>query len=572
MLCALPTSARNRSSLVVVLVVMLSSLSIYTSLWSQCVNPTIQLPDANNPVDGNVDNAYCVTLTFDPQETGLPTGISMNIYHMFQGDLGIWILANGNYLNIVQRPGVIGSCFGGSPFGSGNPLGTENNPAPYTFTDAGTLDPELGIAQNGGDYGITSDDACDLGTPGIESFADLWATFGPGEEISAVLCITDHANNDSGVASDISFIFPNPVVCGCTNPAADNYDPNANVDDGSCTFSCPPFGTVINQDFIDFCTGDPQSISLVVNAPNAIGATYEWSGTNGGTTFLSSTTGTSTIASIPASFIGTIIYQVTITDDGGCVETATAQVVAYPLPELALVAPPIICAGDSILLEAPVGLANYDWSTGEDMAQIIIDSEGTYAVTVTDNNGCQSEDEVTLTAVPLPLPRIVGPESIFLGEEVSLRVLNNNFLAYEWSNGEMGNPITVDTPMVYTVTVTDENGCLGITEISIAEEVGYNLYVPNAFSPNLDGVNDEFFFQSDGRSVRSVVSLQIFDRWGGLVFENQDFPLNQAQEGWNGTINGTSARAGVYVYVATVELSNRELVQVQGDVLLLGGR
>ncbi|MEL7422556.1 MAG: hypothetical protein AAFN81_06175, partial [Bacteroidota bacterium] len=61
-------------------------------------------------------------------------------------------------------------------------------------------------------------------------------------------------------------------------------------------------------------------------------------------------------------------------------------------------------------------------------------------------------------------------------------------------------------------------------------------------------------------------------RWGGLVFENRDFPLNQAQEGWDGRVNGEAARAGVYVWFATVELSTREVIQVQGDVLLLGGR
>ncbi|MEL6659648.1 MAG: gliding motility-associated C-terminal domain-containing protein [Bacteroidota bacterium] len=567
--CASLCSLRHRLSVAVLLTVLVSIS--HSTLWSQCTNPTIALPDVSIPVDGNIENAYCVTLTFDPAETGLPSGISMDLYHTWQGDLGIWIFANGNYLNIVQRPGVAGSCEGDCPCGDSGDLGTSNNPATYTFTDGGTADPENGMSINGGDYGITADDGCNLGTPGINSFADLWDTFAPGEEISAVLCISDHAGSDSGVAADISFIFPNPVVCGCTDPIADNYDPAASVDDGTCTYTCPPFGTVINQDFFDFCTGQAQTISLVVNAPNASGATYEWSGTNGGTAFLSNTTGSGTIATIPASFVGSIVYQVVITDDEGCQEIATAEVIAYPLPELALTAPPAICQGDSILVEGPPGFATYEWSTGEETAEIVVDSAGAYMLTITDDNGCQAEDEVMLTSVPLPLPRIVGPDSIFLGEEVSIRVLNQ-FVQYQWSNGAEGSLITVDTPAVYSVTVTDENGCTGIAELTIAEEIGYNLYIPNAFSPNLDGVNDEFFFQSDGRSVRSVINFQIFDRWGGLVFENRDFPLNQAQEGWDGRVNGEAARAGVYVWFATVELSTREVIQVQGDVLLLGGR
>lgn len=551
--------------------VLLGLCSLSSDLFAQCTNPTISLPDVSIPVDGNIENAYCVTLTFDPAETGLPTGISMNLYHTWQGDLGIWIFANGNYLNIVQRPGVLGSCGGDCPCGLSEGLGTIGNPATYTFSDGETADPENGLATFGGDYGITQDDECGLGTPGIDSFADLWATFAPGEEISAELCISDHAGADSGVASDVSFIFPNPVICGCTDPVADNYNPDANVDDGSCTYLCPPFGTTINTTLTEFCAGESQAVSLVVNAPDASGATYQWTGTNGGTAFLSTTNSSATLATIPASFVGQIQYRVIITDDEGCQEIAESDVVIYPLPNLNLQSPPAICAGDTVILTAPSGYAVYDWSTGESSMSIAVDSNGVYSLTVTDVNGCVGEDAVSLEQVPLPRPRIVGPPSIFLGEEVSLRVLSS-FDQYAWSNGDNGSIIMIDTPAVYTVTVTDENGCQGTDEITIEEEFGYNLYIPNAFSPNLDGVNDDFFFQSDQRSVRSILSLRVFDRWGGLIFENTDFPPDLPMEGWDGRRDGQTVRSGVYVWAASVELSSGEVVQLQGDILLMGGR
>ncbi len=542
-----------------------------SDLSAQCTNPTIALPDVSIPVDGNIENAYCVTLTFDPDETGLPLGISMNLFHTWQGDLGIWIFANGSYLNIVQRPGVLGSCEGDCPCGSSDGLGALGSPSTYTFTDSGTDDPENGLSPLGGDYGITQDDECGLGTPGINSFADLWATFAPGEEISAELCISDHAGIDSGIASDVSFIFPNPVICGCTDPIADNYNPDANVDDGSCTYVCPPFGTTINTTLSEFCAGGEQVISLVVSAPEASGATYQWTGSNGGTVYLSSTTSNATIATMPAGFTGAIRYQVIVTDDEGCEDVAISDVVVYPLPNLNLESPPAICAGETIVLTAPSGYAVYDWNTGDSTMSIAVNSSGTYALTVTDVNGCVGEDAISLQEVPLPLPRIVGPESIFLGEEVPLRVLSS-FSEYNWSNGDTGNLIMIDTPGVYNVTVTDDNGCEGIAEINIGEEFGYNLYIPNAFSPNLDGINDDFFFQSDGRSVRSVVNMRVFDRWGGLIFENADFPPDMPQEGWDGRQDGQVVRSGVYVWIASVELSSGEVVKVQGDVLLTGGR
>lgn len=544
---------------------------LLSDLSAQCTNPTISLPDVSIPVDGNIENAYCVTLTFDPQETGLPMGISMNLFHTWQGDLGIWIFANGNYLNIVQRPGVLGSCEGDCPCGLSDGLGAFGNPSAYTFTDSGTEDPEDGLSPLGGDYGITQDDECGLGTPGIDSFADLWATFSPGEEISAELCISDHAGIDSGFASDVSFIFPNPVICGCTDIIADNYDPTANVDDGSCTYSCPPFGTTINTTLSEFCAGEEQVVSLIVNAPDASGATYEWTGSNGGTAYLSSTTSNATIATIPASFTGMIRYQVLITDDEDCQDIAISDVVIYPLPDLNLESPPTICAGETVVLTAPAGYVVYNWSTGDTTISTSVNSSGTYGLTVTDVNGCTDDDAILLEEVPLPVPQIVGPAAIFLGEEVSLRALAG-FEAYQWSNGASGSIITIDTPAVYTVTVTDENGCQGIAEIDVAEELGYNLYVPNAFSPNLDGINDNFFFQSDGRSVRTVLNLSVFDRWGGLIFENTDFPPDMPQEGWDGRRQGQVVRSGVYVWIASVELSSGEVVRLQGDILLTGGR
>lgn len=539
-------------------------------LWAQCTNPTISLPDVSIPVDGNVNNAYCVTLTFDPQETGLPLGISMDIWHTWQGDLGIWILANGNYLNIVQRPGIIESCGGGCPCGDSGDLGTQSNPATYTFSDTGSSDPEFGMNINGGSYGITADDGCGLGTPGINSFMDLWNTFAPGEEISALLCISDHADNDFGEASNITFLFPNPVICGCTDPDADNYDPAASVEDGSCTYSCPSFGTQIEETNFEFCEGDFTSFFLIATAPQANGATFSWTGTNGGTAFLVSPSSSTTQVFIAPDFVGTIAYTVMITDVDGCVEFATAEVVVAPLPVFSIIGSENLCSGDSLDIQPDRMAASYLWSTGDTEPFLEVTTAGTYGLTLTDNNGCSFANELVVQEYPLPLPRIQGPTSIYVGEEVNLRVLPS-YTDYLWSTGGTTQLITVDSPTVYQVSITDENGCPGIASWTIEAETGYKLYTPNAFSPNLDGVNDYFYFFSDRRSIEQIVQLQVFDRWGGLVYSNTNFQPDIAKEGWDGTRGGKLATAGIYVWSAVVELVNGEQIVLQGDVLLLGG-
>ena len=89
-----------------------------------------------------------------------------------------------------------------------------------------------------------------------------------------------------------------------------------------------------------------------------------------------------------------------------------------------------------------------------------------------------------------------------------------------------------------------------------------NVFIPNAFSPNGDGFNDRFeVFPSDAEVV--LESMQVFDRWGALVYESRT-----SDAGWDGTFNGQEMQSGVYVYLIVVRKSTG-LEQLSGDVLLL---
>lgn len=214
-------------------------------LNAQCENPSVGLPDASHPVDGDQSNAYCVSLSFDPSDVGcLPTGVEMELTHTFVGDLSIALYGNGEILNVMQRPGAVGNCAGGSPFGSPADVG-----GLFVFEDGGP-DPEGGLGTSGGTFGVTNDDACGVSTLGANnSFAGFFGTYPPGP-IDVDICITDHAFADVGEAANISLVFPCGAVfeCGCTDPTAINYDPDATVDDGSCIYDCPDFMMTVNQD------------------------------------------------------------------------------------------------------------------------------------------------------------------------------------------------------------------------------------------------------------------------------------------------------------------------------------
>lgn len=95
-----------------------------------------------------------------------------------------------------------------------------------------------------------------------------------------------------------------------------------------------------------------------------------------------------------------------------------------------------------------------------------------------------------------------------------------------------------------------------------------DVFIPNIFSPNFDGLNDYFMIQ-DGGDIQNISVFRIADRWGNLVFEARDFPANNTTFGWDGTLNGEALLSGVYIYFAEINFRDGSTVIVKGDVTLV---
>ena len=95
------------------------------------------------------------------------------------------------------------------------------------------------------------------------------------------------------------------------------------------------------------------------------------------------------------------------------------------------------------------------------------------------------------------------------------------------------------------------------------------VYVPNAFSPNGNGINDTFTLYSDSRFSPIISELHIYDRWGNEVFVNYDFPPNNEEFGWKGDFRGEPHNPGVFVYHATIEYIDGSRQFFKGDVTLI---
>jgi gliding motility-associated-like protein len=123
--------------------------------------------------------------------------------------------------------------------------------------------------------------------------------------------------------------------------------------------------------------------------------------------------------------------------------------------------------------------------------------------------------------------------------------------------------------MTVLYEVQQAGGCSASDSISIAFEDVRRVYLPTAFSPNADGRNDTFRPFISVPNVQSVASLEIFDRWGGLVYEKQDYLPQTSRDGWDGTKNGKPMPLGQYTYVARVVFLDGLVKEYSGSVRLI---
>jgi gliding motility-associated-like protein len=200
---------------------------------------------------------------------------------------------------------------------------------------------------------------------------------------------------------------------------------------------------------------------------------------------------------------------------------------------------------------------------------------GDYTLSALDARGC-SVDTVFSIAEATGHSLSVQPEQIQLrlGDSVTLRAFFNIdpslIRQVEWlvngqpiAEGLAALKVSPTSTTRYAVISTDENGCTSQAWVDVRVDRRNPFYVPNAFSPNGDGRN-EIFAIYPGPGVQQVQRLQIFDRWGSHILE-QEFDV----QGWDGTYRGQLAPGGVYVFQVDLELVDGTIERYKGEVLLL---
>jgi gliding motility-associated-like protein len=393
--------------------------------------------------------------------------------------------------------------------------------------------------------GIASPSTDFTGLPTSVSFAA-----GQNSATISLQALNDGITEGSETFS-VGFIVPS--ACGNNNVTlyADfiiSDISNPNVDAGDDVVDCN--GSSINQNITAVVTGGGGNL------------TYTWN------------TGAIT-PTINVNAVGE--YIVTVTD--GCNQTASDTVLVYvatPSPLSVSLAPDLyICPNTPVSLLATVtggnGTIHYSWSNGATGNPIQLSPGTTTTITVRANDACgqTASDEIIINVTDVTAQFTY--QWATPGTANFVNQSQPNGLTYHWDFGD-GQYTTEKNPQhiymmtgsyVVTLTATNEVGCVDVASQKLDYRVPSEVFIPNTFTPNNDGVNDDWLISI---SYLEDFELYIFDRWGQLVFKTDDL-----YDRWQGTYHneGKPLKCDRYVYRILYTEYQGNQKELLGSVTLL---
>ena len=329
-----------------------------------------------------------------------------------------------------------------------------------------------------------------------------------------------------------------------------------------------PFINATNS--LTLCVGN----SAQLNVTGA--ANYQWIPSQG----LSCTTCPNPIATPTI----TTPYVVTASNSFGCAAYDTVVVTVIQAMNLLVSPNDSICIGSSSNLLAS-GATTYNWTPSATLSSSTVANPvatptitTSYRVVGFDGFNCFTDTAFVIVAVG-KFPRVnLGPDlTLATGTIHPLKSTITNGPIAQWlwqpstdlSCSSCPLPLaTIKKDITYTVLVTTPYGCTATDTISFKTFCeNSQVFIPNAFSPDGDGINDVLMVR--GKGIASVKHFKVFNRWGDLVFERSNFPPNIASFGWNGRVRGVVGPPDVFVYTAEVICENGTSYVYKGNTSII---
>ncbi len=331
--------------------------------------------------------------------------------------------------------------------------------------------------------------------------------------------------------------------------------------------------TTTSTDISCFGEGDGRIVAEVTGGVGNY--TYDWS--DGQTSNI-------------ASNLGAGEYFLAVTDGNDCPINSDLVGIIEPA-ELSVSVGQVdnvLCFGETngaITINATGGSAPFEYSLDGIIFQPTSTLEslpaGDYMVIVKDSRACEVPTENIAVTEPEEFIVIANVDDPIakLGFTINLSAetsTNSGGINFVWSIPDSivcnncPNFSTVPPgSTTYTVTAVNSDNCQATSSVDVAVSLDRPVYIPNIFSPNGDGINDEFFIPFSP-AMTEIKELQIYDRSGALVFEA--FDITQGEEilkAWDGEFNGTKIRQGVFVISAQIGFVDGQVLPYQSDVTLI---
>ena len=280
------------------------------------------------------------------------------------------------------------------------------------------------------------------------------------------------------------------------------------------------------------------------------------------------------------------IYDVSLSvvSDKGCESTIDKQIIIHSLPSTNFNVVSDICLGDEVdisyISDVSVLSCNYSFGDGhfsdEQNPIHIYDSLGIFDISleVVSLNGCKDDTVMSSIIKTHKYPIADFQTNKILASEFSPEIIfyNNSeggmFFEWDFGNGSYSfeeNPTySFAEPQIYnvTLTTTSDVGCSSEVVKKVQIKPEFTFFVPDAFTPDGDGLND--IFLPLGKRILSF-EMQVFDRWGGLIFQSSSIDL-----GWNGEkSNGEKLNEGIYMYNISVSDLNKKVWVYNGEFRLI---
>jgi gliding motility-associated-like protein len=277
------------------------------------------------------------------------------------------------------------------------------------------------------------------------------------------------------------------------------------------------------------------------------------------------------------------VYQVTGTNIHGCTDVDSINILVIKPVQLLNSGPDTVCLGKSTNLVV-AGAFAYQWSPSAGLSSTNIpnpiatpQSTTVYTVVGTDHKNCFT-DTAYIPVKVYPVPTVdAGPDkTINVGQMTDLvPVISPDVTTVTWS--PTGSIFRNHYPAItvkpretteYQVVVTNDGGCRSRDNIVIHVICnGANVFIPNTFSPNGDGMNDVFYPRGTG--LFSIKSARVYNRWGEIVYERNNFQSNDVNAGWDGTYKGVKLNPDVYVYTIDILCDNNTVLPFKGNIALI---